>query len=198
MPSKIRTKKKGIPRILVLLGLFYGILIYFPGCSVSKNYKTLAFFFDGVPAPVDSSAMKTDSLRLSDSTLLSLRADTRKVSTVNMHSPYQDKQCGSCHDQGKMGKLLTPQPGLCYTCHEDFSLKYRHLHGPVGGGACTSCHSPHSSSNDHLLQRTGQALCLYCHDKTSLLETQSHRDMGETSCTECHNPHGSDKSYSLR
>ncbi|MFZ4399136.1 MAG: cytochrome c3 family protein [Bacteroidales bacterium] len=117
---------------------------------------------------------------------------------MNFHLPYQDKTCESCHDQNKMGKLNQEMPELCYQCHDNFSYKYKVLHGPVGGGQCTACHSPHSSVNSNLLLRKGQELCLYCHISKQIMETETHRDIGETDCTDCHNPHGGEDRYVLR
>jgi predicted CXXCH cytochrome family protein len=180
--------------------LFIGILaIYLSGCSSAKNYKVLSFFFDGVPLPVlANSDMPSDSLSRTDSTAILQAPVAAAAPQTYFHPPYQEKDCASCHDQVNKGQLTSPQPGLCYQCHEDFNTKYKVLHGPVGGGQCTACHNPHMSGNEHLLTRTSQALCLYCHQQEQVAKVESHHDIGDTNCTDCHNPHGGEDKYSLR
>lgn len=165
------------------------MLVMVQGCSPSKHYNLLSFFFDGVPTPEEAGPVqKRDTISVADSTLA---ANTAMVKEVNqMHTPYQDKQCNSCHDQSRMGKLIRLQPDLCYECHENFSQKFEVVHGPVGGGFCTTCHNPHMSVNNNLLIRKGQSLCLHCHESESLVDVQEHKGIDETSCTTCHDPHG--------
>jgi len=91
--------------------------------------------------------------------------------------------------------MIEDEPALCYNCHEDFSLSLPYLHGPVSGGFCTECHSPHMSENKMLLVRKGQQLCLYCHDTASLKEAGNHENLGEMDCAECHKPHGGDDRF---
>jgi predicted CXXCH cytochrome family protein len=175
------------------------LLVYLSGCSSTHNYKVLSFFFDGVPNQVSETTVQSvDTLHQKDTVALALNLSNGTKSKIQFHSPYQDKQCSSCHDQGRMGKLNKSQPDLCYDCHEDFSKKFKVLHGPAGGGQCTMCHNPHSSVNENLLNRTGQALCLYCHDQAQVMKTDAHLENKELNCTECHNPHGGNDRYSLR
>jgi predicted CXXCH cytochrome family protein len=97
-----------------------------------------------------------------------------------------------------MGKLIKNLPELCYQCHEDFSTRFKVLHGPVAGGQCSVCHSPHMSLNADLLVRTGQSQCLHCHESGEIFKTAVHQDNKETNCTECHNPHGGEDRNILR
>lgn len=183
-------RKLKMSRLVLHALILVSILFYFSGCSTTHNYKVLSFFFDGVPDPAKVTAdISNDSLNIPDSSIVANNTMRNAITQV-VHSPYQDRQCNSCHDQSRMGKLLKSPPKLCYQCHADFSSKYNVLHGPVGGGQCTQCHSPHSSSNSNLLIRTGQSLCQYCHDSKQLMETTPHKDIQDASCTECHDPHG--------
>ncbi len=184
---------KGSIFLFVLMAVFFIV-----SCSPSHRYKMLTFFFDGVPDPKSSSDLLSSDSLLKDTLLLANNSAILQASIQKMHAPYQDKQCNSCHDQTMMGKLNQVQPGLCYECHEDFSKKFEEVHGPVGGGFCTSCHSPHMSMNEHLLSRTGQSVCLHCHESSSLLDTDSHKDIKETLCTECHDPHGGNTQFFLK
>ncbi|NOX85830.1 MAG: hypothetical protein GXO86_07695 [Chlorobi bacterium] len=113
------------------------------------------------------------------------------------HPPYQEKECANCHNQGQMGKLLEPLPGLCYQCHESFGDQYQVLHGPVDAGFCTQCHNPHMSKNKFLLIRTGQNLCLNCHLSKDVFKNEAHSDIEDADCTECHNPHGGEDRFIL-
>jgi len=175
------------------------LLIYLSGCSTSHNYKTLSFFFDGVPDPSKAAANHTnDSIHNLDTTLLAQNTTGNANPQSSIHPPYQDKQCNSCHDQSTMGKLIKSPPDLCYQCHEDFTGKYKILHGPVGGGQCTQCHNPHMSTNKDLLIRTSQSLCLHCHESKQVMETEAHLTIKDADCITCHNPHGGDDRNFLR
>ena len=170
------------------------IISFITGCS----HKTLSFFFDGVPASIDSTNIASaDSIIQTDSTrYLEVMAQVT-TPVFNYHSPYKDKDCGMCHDQNSMGKFVEPQPALCYQCHDDFANSYSFLHAPVEGGECTSCHNPHMATEDNLLLRNGQPLCFYCHDNADILKMESHGGIEDTHCTDCHNPHGGSDEFLL-
>jgi predicted CXXCH cytochrome family protein len=168
-------------------------------CSSTNSYKTLSFFFDGVPKPdIEKTSQKLDSLASADSTSLSQNIILAQKPLVNYHPPFQEKECASCHDQSAMGKFINPQPELCYQCHDDFKNTYKVLHGPVAGGQCTACHNPHQSENENLLTRTGQSLCLYCHESNLVMALEEHKEIQDANCTDCHNPHGGENKYNLR
>ncbi|MEI7897081.1 MAG: cytochrome c3 family protein [bacterium] len=165
----------------------------FSGCSSRHSHKTLAFFFDGVPpAQGEKTAISgNDSIHKTDSA--GLKGTLAKVDNnkIFYHQPYKLRECSSCHDQSAMGKFLKPQPMLCYQCHEDFSRKYKVLHGPVASGYCTACHEAHTGNYPKLIKRAGQQLCLYCHNTDQVFKNEAHKDIEDTTCTKCHNPHGS-------
>jgi predicted CXXCH cytochrome family protein len=190
-------KRKGfhwqVPSLLLVV-----FLLYLSGCSTTNNYKTLSFFFDGVPDPAKTTSTQVNDTLNNRDTLAFAQNPVNTGPQMQLHSPYQDKKCNSCHDQSKMGKLIKNLPDLCYQCHEDFGTRYKVLHGPVAGGQCSVCHSPHMSLNADLLIRTGQSLCLHCHDAGAILKTAVHQDIKETNCTECHNPHGGENRNILR
>jgi len=171
--------------------IFLFALIVIIACSTQKNYKTLSFFFDGVPDPVsDSLIVQTDSLS-SDS----MQTIALLVPEIYYHDPYKAKECASCHDQGSMGKLNEPQPGLCYKCHIDFSEINKTLHGAIENGNCTDCHSPHQSKEEKLLMISGEPLCLSCHNSETINENQFHQIVEEKNCIACHNPHGGENKF---
>ena len=182
---------KGI-RFLLLsmaaISLFAGI----SGCSSGRSHKTLAFFFDGVPAAAGdhSSLPGHDSIRISDSAGIKRNLASAEKNKTLYHQPYKERKCSSCHDQTAMGKFVMPQPMLCYQCHEDFNKKFKVVHGPAGGGYCTGCHEVHTSINQDLVKRVGQQLCLYCHNPEQVFKNEAHRDIANVFCTACHDPHG--------
>ena len=174
--------------------LLLGLLSILAACS----HKTLSFFFDGVPYENDSiTASAGNNSYQSDSTRINELLAMKDGPEVTYHMPYLEKECAACHDEKVMGKLVAPQPDLCYQCHIDFSTSYAYLHVPVEMGECTACHSPHMSKEAKLLLRTGQQLCLGCHDQGDILKQENHDGIGDTACTDCHNPHGGSESNLL-
>ena len=174
--------------------VFIILLVNVLGCSPASKHKTLALFFDGVPDPLENQTTNIpDSAgQPSKFTGKNKIPDRAEIASSVFHPPYRQKKCGVCHDQGAMGKLKNIQTVVCYQCHEDFSEKYKKVHGPVGGGYCTACHSPHMSDNQFLLKRSSQQVCLFCHDSGKVLGNLAHKEIANTNCTECHNPHGGD------
>jgi predicted CXXCH cytochrome family protein len=165
-------------------------------CSPGINYKLLTVFFDGVPPPETESIMNiADSTAMAEEQEQTVFESTEKAFVV--HPPYQERDCSGCHDRNQMGRLASEMPELCYICHEDFSSRFKTLHGPVEGGYCTECHNPHMNQNASLLIRTGQELCLYCHEKGNIERNEIHEGLGEINCLECHNPHGGEDRYIL-
>jgi predicted CXXCH cytochrome family protein len=191
---RLQIGKRDLP--CLIMGI---LLILLSGCSSTQNYKTLSFFFDGVPkTDIELTDQKLDSLARADSTALVQNMVSVQKPLMNYHSPYQEKDCASCHDQSTMGKFVSPQPELCYQCHDDFKNTYKVLHGPVAGGQCTACHNPHQSENENLLTRTGRSLCLYCHELNLIMSLEEHKEIQDANCTDCHNPHGGENKYNLR
>lgn len=179
---------------IIVIG-FITLIISF---SPKANYKVLSTIFDGVPNPYALDSIRiADSISKSDSTYLQQILEAAVKNLYVYHPPYQEKECATCHDQNVMGKLLQPEPGLCYQCHDDFAQIYMFIHGPVSSGFCTECHSPHMAENEKLLLRTGQGLCLYCHQSEQVFKNESHSGIEDTNCTDCHNPHAGYDNYFL-
>jgi len=168
-------------------------------CTPQKSYTVLSFLFDGVPDPNYIEAnISNDSVNITDST--NVLAISNRVSQAKFvfHSPYQEKKCADCHDKKNMGGTSKPQPELCYQCHDDFTESFALVHGPVGGGYCTSCHNPHKAKSKKLLQRPSQQLCFHCHDSIMVFNNKLHEEIEETNCTKCHNPHGGENRYMMQ
>lgn len=118
----------------------------------------------------------------------------------NSQHESRNLSCISCHSvhDGKSvtGQLkAAEQRDVCATCHRDKAAKLdRSGHMPVREGKmqCSSCHSPHGSTNVKLLRKGDSVaeMCTSCHaDKRGpfLWEHAPGRD----GCVTCHDPHGS-------
>jgi predicted CXXCH cytochrome family protein len=125
------------------------------------------------------------------------------VSRPTVHAPAAQKNgCGVCHQQtGDKHAFTMPISGadLCTTCHPNVEND-KTVHGALklGAQACTACHDPHSSANEHLLKAAPvSTLCLQCHSEMGQ-GTRLHElaDMG--GCTVCHEPHAADDAKLLK
>jgi predicted CXXCH cytochrome family protein len=168
--------------------LFFLVIILLGSCEPRTRYKTLSFFFDGVPDPDKVVSAPRDSRRQTAERL----ALKRKFSS---HGPYEAKMCDACH-QRATNALVLPIEELCVKWHiMDIDKKY--LHGPVAAGGCRVCHDPHGTGRPFLLVSDAQKFCYYCHDENAVSATEAHRDV-EASCTECHDAHSADNRFFLK
>jgi len=173
-------------------------IILLSQCSPYAGKSLLTFFFDGVPEADSTEAVNRESETFyADSANQSTGDPVPEAPITFVHYPYEERECAACHDQNSLGTMVEPQPGLCYTCHEDLSTRYTTLHGPVAGGYCTSCHDPHMSEKEKLLRYTGEQLCFHCHKSESVYRNEMHQDLEGMTCTDCHNPHGGEDRYIL-
>jgi len=178
-------------RIILLAGL-----LCFVQCSPRAGKRVLTFLFDGVPAADSSAAHVRDPGVIPVDSAGQQAVEIIPVQPEQfVHYPYQEKECAACHQAQSPGMLVEPQPGLCYTCHEDLGDRYHTLHGPVAGGYCTSCHDPHRSDGEKLLRFSGDQLCFYCHRSEDVYRNEMHMDLDGMACTDCHNPHGGEDRF---
>lgn len=179
---------------LSFVGLLIGVLSFSTSCSASGSDEVLSIFFDGVPEKVDESE-KVDTTLIAEDTQEKTNLLKKSKKQLFFHSPYQSKDCDSCHESDFGNELIEQPPELCYTCHDDFQTEYVVVHGPVAAGYCTQCHNPHFSKNPNLLVKKGQEVCLSCHTKKNVLQNEIHIEIEDSSCTDCHNPHGGEDRY---
>jgi DmsE family decaheme c-type cytochrome len=78
-------------------------------------------------------------------------------------------QCDDCHNVHgtttlRQVRALPSGDAVCYKCHVDKQGPFVYEHVPVKTEGCTSCHTPHGSTNPRFL-RVAQVnlLCLQCH-----------------------------------
>ena len=170
--------------LLVFLGIFL------MSCDEAERYKTLTFFFDGVPPP-GSTGPQGEPL---DSNLLE-PDQTGQIPAWYVHEPRKD--CTTCHGKRKQRGfssetyLIAQEPELCYNCHDDYTVSAPFVHGPVAVGQCLFCHNPHKSKIEHLLKEPEPGLCYQCHDVNTIELIAAHLPNQLSSCTNCHNPHSS-------
>ena len=177
----------------ILVVLLFLLAVTVVACSP----RTLNFFFDGVPDPskTNSLAARTDSLSGNPLSGQGGTANIDSAGIVYVHPPYKKRNCSVCHEKQDVGMKKLVQSETCYQCHDNFADQYKVVHGPVAGGFCTACHSPHAATGRGLLYEKGQKLCLKCHESKDVFQEGTHSEIGEKSCLECHNPHGGDDRY---
>jgi predicted CXXCH cytochrome family protein len=161
------------------------------GCSVRKNYKTLCFFFDGVPDP-------NAPARASPALMSAAAQPTGEPVAAKMyrHKPYAQGQCAECHAADKK-HLVTVKAELCVKCHAPAVKQYPVMHAPVAIGQCLWCHEPHESDSPRLLKTTAPQLCLQCHDQELLRSDVKPHQSDQANCLDCHVGHGGTKASLL-
>jgi predicted CXXCH cytochrome family protein len=108
-----------------------------------------------------------------------------------VHAPFAEGDCESCHEGGKdaTGKMSAASPDACMTCHDDVMAKKGHQHAQ--GVTCVSCHQPHSSKGEHLINDVGR-LCQGCHADVVQAGAPSihrHTPVEQGRCLDCHKMH---------
>lgn len=155
------------------------------GCSVEKHYKTLSFFFDGVPDPNDPGRSGA-------------WAGGVAGAAVIPHHPYVNGTCMECHTSLSNLSIDRNDASSCMRCHEEVTDQHVRMHGPVVGRACLWCHHPHESPHAYLLRESPVDTCRQCHE-TGLEENapEWHRPANRN-CLDCHYGHGGGDDYFLR
>ncbi|HTS01430.1 MAG TPA: cytochrome c3 family protein [Thermoanaerobaculia bacterium] len=157
-------------------------------CGGEAGYRTLTFFFDGVPPPGGGAAAGPRGRGSGPA--------GAGAAFVVEHGPYAAKLCDACHEPGRANVLVVPGDQLCGRCHVLGTGK-KYVHGPLNAGGCLVCHDPHASPNPYLLVSVTGESCLRCHDRGDLGDTAGHA-AGGPPCTTCHEAHMSDKPNLLK
>lgn len=180
--------------------LLVSLTVVAAACAPKVRYGILSTIFDGVPTPVEHNTLVVgDTLGQIDSArILALSKAVLTPAYKNIHQPYRDKDCASCHIQEHMGKLVAEEPQLCYQCHDSNNEKHSFKHGPAGAGYCTSCHRPHVAETKYLLLNQGEEFCYNCHDRDVVTKNIIHEYIKKDDCLSCHNPHSSDNRFVLQ
>lgn len=116
-----------------------------------------------------------------------------------LHPPFEEKACEACHRSPRGGRvrLIARGEALCTSCHGDHVPPAGHqgsVHEPIRSSrtapGCLSCHNPHLSPNERLLNKKVPELCRGCHPDVVRAATDKtgHPPAGED-CLSCHRPH---------
>ena len=111
-------------------------------------------------------------------------------------------QCSDCHNTHgttalRQVRTLPSGDAVCYKCHTDKQGPFVFEHVPVKTEGCTSCHTPHGSTNPRFLRVSNvNLLCLQCHTFPSGPQGPAHNQAAKyQACTLCHAAvHGSNAS----
>lgn len=104
---------------------------------------------------------------------------------------------------GSSSQIVLAQPGGgCVTskCHAQIGTK-EWVHGPVGAGVCSVCHTLTDEKNHKFaLTAEKEQLCFNCHEtsRDMMLEDFVHTPVSDGNCTGCHDPHQTDYRFSLK
>ncbi len=191
MPT-VRTVSKYLSAALLFLFFFAGL-----SCSVKKNYKTLSFFFDGVPKPGTGEEQKTGQREPGPAAPGKPGAikPVSQVKIVSSHPAYTQRKCRDCHNTQSISFLKEKKDRFCYTCHKQENYTGAYLHGPVAVGACLACHLPHESRYERLLKSNVPQICIDCHTTWDKRDVKAHSK--GNMCTQCHNPHAGSSRFFL-
>ena len=167
------------------------IVVAICGCSSDARYRTLSFFFDGVPdphAPAGSAAARGEKDEF---------APNATVAKVYMHKPYADgmadsSKCAVCHvgASGGFENFTAVSANVCLNCHKDKLTQYPVMHGPVVAVECTLCHAAHESTIPGMLNYDAPKVCVQCHQRDLLSATPPEHLAADSKCLSCHVGHG--------
>jgi len=114
-------------------------------------------------------------------------------------------QCISCHDfvGGDKPNFGHGPSENCTQCHPQQAGPFLYEHEATSsfsteGAGCQSCHMPHGSPNERLLNQSGDNLCRQCHGIPAGHRTVHDGIGSQYGCMECHSEiHGSFDNRSL-
>ncbi|HVM92286.1 MAG TPA: DmsE family decaheme c-type cytochrome [Terriglobales bacterium] len=105
--------------------------------------------------------------------------------------------CHSVHGSSSVGQVRESTSGDagCMRCHTEKQGPFVYEHVPVKTEGCSSCHTPHGSTNPRLLRVSNvDLLCLQCHSYPGLGPSGPAHNQSQKyqACTMCHTQiHGS-------
>jgi len=120
--------------------------------------------------------------------------DARNLSCASCHSVHSPKS-----EQAQLKTVTAIQ--TCEACHKQEAMKVKKQgHMPVREGKmdCTTCHTPHGSTNVRMLKvgHTLNETCASCHAEKRGPFLHDHA-AGRENCASCHDPHGSNNDRML-
>ncbi|MEI6128410.1 MAG: cytochrome c3 family protein [Pseudomonadota bacterium] len=163
------------------------------GCDKYTRYRTLNFFFDGVPHPDAQARAEQEAL---------LKSGSGPLAKIKYKHPASGKadECSICH--GSRFNVGSLPRDMCLQCHTAIKKNRSFIHGPAAID-CIACHDIHESETKTLLRKTGNTLCFQCHyriDKGLITKIEAHKDFKEdaSQCLSCHDPHGGSDRFFIK
>jgi predicted CXXCH cytochrome family protein len=121
------------------------------------------------------------------------------------HMPFEGRQCDSCHQPAKDGKVVltaATAKEVCVTCHADKAeqIEKASVQHPGAAGDCTDCHNPHAGTSPGFQKPDAVNVCLGCHTDQADQHKKAHlhQPAFEQGCFVCHEPHGGNNIHLLR
>jgi predicted CXXCH cytochrome family protein len=182
----------------MLLTVWLGPALLVCACSPDARYRTLSFFFDGVPDPnaPPPPERRTYVTDLKPGEDPAARRPARRL--VSVHPPYAEDDCTACHNLNTGMLTLPIREGLCNICHADVTEGLDYLHGPVAVADCVACHHYHASTYIDLLLDEPDQICLRCHELEKLTNPPHDALVKAAPCAQCHDPHGGGNRHFLK
>jgi predicted CXXCH cytochrome family protein len=78
-------------------------------------------------------------------------SNSERLIYSNLHPPYEDGDCESCHEEA-MNRNDLHDNEICLNCHDEPEPLGAHKPNKMNEKHCVSCHSPHASNRDFLLK----------------------------------------------
>lgn len=194
-PSGEGGARRSLPRWILASLLIAAACAIQLGCGDPEmRYRTLSFFFDGVPRPGETEADMGESGSPDGEATVAGQAGTAPsqadVMTV-YHAPYMARQCAGCHDPQTGYQATAVTAAMCSKCHEGYDqvAPGDWVHGPVVQDRCDLCHLPHKAQFAGLLPQAQPDLCHTCHDPEFTRTDPYHAKLDNPRCSDCHDPH---------
>lgn len=138
-------------------------------------------------------------------------ADKNRMFWAGSAHDGKGNSCVSCHKVHGGGEALlkkATERELCFTCHQDvkadMAKRSKHpLHNPAsrtgeGKMTCSSCHNPHGSRGEKLIDaKSINDKCYECHTEKQAPVLWEHAPVKED-CMTCHSQHGSSNDKLLK
>jgi len=173
------------------------------GCGTPANrYRTLSFFFDGVPDPNAPPGSARARGEAADEFAPTPGAPVVKA---YIHKPYaqameDSTKCSVCHvgASGGYENFQAVGSDICLKCHKDKLTQYPVMHGPVVAVECTLCHAAHESTIPGMLNYAPPKICIQCHERDLLSANPPEHLLPDSQCLSCHYGHGGPQHKLLR
>jgi predicted CXXCH cytochrome family protein len=112
----------------------------------------------------------------------------------SVHSPFAERACATCHDDGASKLVAGGGRALCLACHADVEsavASAAHPHAALDMAECSDCHSAHVSRNRKLQKGRRSEICFGCHEDVRAEQGEfQHGAIAILGCEACHEAHG--------